>query len=401
MAPTLWGEHLSVTCDQCGFPYRCDRRSVEAHNSSVCPNCGFADNPRNLHREEPSQRYIVDREFGNLKRWDIVAFQYPTGEDRAGQQGVKRIVGMPKETITFRYGMVWNGERPVGIDWQTTRDAMITVFDSRYQPNAQSGLPHRFEPRQGHQGWKKAGDCWSFQPGPTKTDTLSFIDYVHWRCCRHMHARTEPAPIEDYHPGDQSQSRTLHPVGQLYVAVDLDMSQQASFQLSIVRPAGTWTAVVQGPTSKLIVTLDHLEAKVLTIDQGDLRKSTLELSTIGGTLHAYWNGKAVGGPWDDVSVLPRADGSIVQDLSDTVNAATISIGAANGPVLVNRVRICRGIHYFDNGATTHAPRVFTLGADEYLMVGDNVANSIDSRSWNKAGLPKRAILGIVKPIVGQ
>jgi hypothetical protein len=30
-APALWGEHLSTTCGECGFPYQCDARSLESH----------------------------------------------------------------------------------------------------------------------------------------------------------------------------------------------------------------------------------------------------------------------------------------------------------------------------------------------------------------------------------
>ena len=53
-------------------------------------------------------RVFVDRNFGELKRGDIVVFLFPKDQSKSF---VKRIVGLPNETIEIRNGEVFvNGQ---------------------------------------------------------------------------------------------------------------------------------------------------------------------------------------------------------------------------------------------------------------------------------------------------
>lgn len=57
---------------------------------------------------ENGDRIFVDRDVNNLKRGDIVVFWFPKNHE---QSFVKRIVGLPNETVEIREGRIFiNGE---------------------------------------------------------------------------------------------------------------------------------------------------------------------------------------------------------------------------------------------------------------------------------------------------
>ena len=123
MAPTLQGRHKDVHCPECGFNYRAGASQENRDNPDrdlvikcVCPSCGFVmdclgkkrDNQHN--RSEPTyngDRILVSKfsyQFGEPKRWDVIVFKYP---GNAKMNYIKRLVGLPNETIRIQYGDVF------------------------------------------------------------------------------------------------------------------------------------------------------------------------------------------------------------------------------------------------------------------------------------------------------
>jgi signal peptidase I len=115
MAPTLQGRHMDVTCSKCGCPYRTGA-SVENDGmgevkTTTCPICRF---PMELRKDrDPNQRsFNGDRilvskfayEVGDPKRWDVIVFKFP---GNAKQNYIKRLVGLPNETLWIRHGNVY------------------------------------------------------------------------------------------------------------------------------------------------------------------------------------------------------------------------------------------------------------------------------------------------------
>ena len=122
MAPTLMGRHKDLTCPRCGYAYQVgaseevDSRSEASKGRdheitrSTCPMCRYtmnleADNPqRKSYPSFKGDRVMVDRlshQFSDLKRWDIVVFKCPR---EAETPYVKRLIGLPGETIRIRHG---------------------------------------------------------------------------------------------------------------------------------------------------------------------------------------------------------------------------------------------------------------------------------------------------------
>lgn len=122
MAPTLYGEHGSVVCQDCGYSFayglywgthRVER--VRADSTAVCPNCRypntslkFTDSSR---RTESGDRILVLKwplDIGgpglDLARWDVVVFKDPKD---IGTNFIKRLVGMPGDVLCILDGDVY------------------------------------------------------------------------------------------------------------------------------------------------------------------------------------------------------------------------------------------------------------------------------------------------------
>ena len=112
MAPTLRGPHHRGICPECGRPGFC---------SVPNPLLTLPEPPRmiceNFHLTQDSHvggpvirpdRFVVAK-FFKPRRWDLVVFQFP---EEPSTLYVKRLVGLPGETILIEDGSVWaNGKR--------------------------------------------------------------------------------------------------------------------------------------------------------------------------------------------------------------------------------------------------------------------------------------------------
>ncbi|MEO8498467.1 MAG: signal peptidase I, partial [Planctomycetota bacterium] len=116
MAPTLRGRHMDIVCEKCDFEYNTgasmeneeDGRASGEVTVTCCPICNF---PRELEKAvNPNERsFNGDRilvskfayQLSEPERWDVIVFKYP---GNAKQNYIKRLVGLPGETIQIRHG---------------------------------------------------------------------------------------------------------------------------------------------------------------------------------------------------------------------------------------------------------------------------------------------------------
>ncbi|HRA88638.1 MAG TPA: signal peptidase I, partial [Planctomycetaceae bacterium] len=160
MAPTLYGRHKEVTCTGCGLPYTVGAsQEVYQDNSglisargrvlgSSCPNCRYENDVLN----DPvfnGDRIVVNKQVSEFRRFDIVVFKNP---EEPYVNYIKRLIGLPSETIQFRQGDVYakaEGEPEATIrrkaDPATQQDIQLLVYDDMYPPR--SLLEHGAEER--------------------------------------------------------------------------------------------------------------------------------------------------------------------------------------------------------------------------------------------------------------
>jgi signal peptidase I len=144
MAPNLRGPHVSVTCRKCELHFDI---GAEFNTASVeCPRCDTRQTLNAPPTIERGDRLVIDRmafQFLNPRRWEPVVFRSPVD----GQLTVKRIVGLPGETIQLSGGEVLVNRKLATRDLAALR---VTRQDVHREVDAW----------QGDQGWRWDGLRW-------------------------------------------------------------------------------------------------------------------------------------------------------------------------------------------------------------------------------------------------
>ena len=126
MAPTLSGPRERFRCDACGkvFAVGIDQLASAA---TVCPDCDEWSNIRLLGSLN-GDRLLVDRTAFFVRpprRWEVAVFHSPLDD---GQLCVKRVVGLPGETVAICDGAIH-------IDGQRVAAPVGNSFAPRYEDN--------------------------------------------------------------------------------------------------------------------------------------------------------------------------------------------------------------------------------------------------------------------------
>ena len=186
MAPRLMGEHVLLRCQSCGYEFAYGRSKKS--NSAKCGTCGYpfvncpsckystaygldADIPgkpcsscrrpkKALGRILSGDRVLVLKylyRFVEPERWDVVVFKNP--QDNT-QNYIKRLIGLPGETIEIVHGDIFVGKSKKG-PWEIQRKPRRAqkamwqiVFDNDYRPDESL---HKDYPEWEHPYWKRAG----------------------------------------------------------------------------------------------------------------------------------------------------------------------------------------------------------------------------------------------------
>lgn len=358
MAPAVLGVHRRVACADCGLPLAVGGGAEDQLPSlgarAICPNCGGAT-PIDDLPNRAGDRLIAWPSACLLRsprRWQMTLCRDP--ED-ATRTLLKRVVGLPGETIELRGGDVFvNGEiarKPLDV----AQGLAALVHDSRYMaPGGEAWRPDKAP-----SGWTIQAASWQFAPRSAGSD-FDWLSFV--RPIDNTLSYNSGAPLVD--------KRTV---------------DDWIVELDIVSLQGELAVELASPRSALRFELLRQEQKLALISDGKLIASHSLASAPQRMVVANVDRQAT----------CELDGRLLfqEPLDNDMQSdrARIAIGARGGEVSLARVRIARDIHYLQPRGAVAA--IYLLGEDEYLLLGDNPALSHDSRYWRRPGMAGDQLLG--------
>jgi len=391
MAPALFGNHKTVQCPRCRYMVTVGEPSQKAGGAypmTYCPNCNLADLNLSAAREVSGDRLLVDKTVyrsRSPRRWEVAVFICPSDKSKPY---VKRVIGLPGEEISLRGGDLWVNNQLERKTLAEVRACRVPVYDGDCFP------PSGWERR-----WLPAGQLPrltpELEPIPewfvSRGDELSVaaeqsptpLMAAYW----HVDADSGQAEVIrdgfEYN-GHMAPSQT-HPVHDFYFAAEVEPTAGAGVVVcSLFDGADEVTAHVA-------VGGEFGESKLIFGDKGMVKSANRPPLKVGkkAKLEAAFV---------DRRFTVAVDGSeyFSYDLPAGVKRMDVSspvkIGAHGANATFRRLKLDRDIHYRPTGIHGTA-RPLTLGGDEYYMLGDNTANSDDSRSWQIPAVPERNFLG--------
>ncbi len=398
MALTLAGNHKSCTCPRCGHEVVVGSNaganndllaSQRGYTTAWCPNCYQTNLGLDAFPETVGDRLLVDKnifEMRRPRRWEIAVFRCPSDPSKPY---VKRVAGLPGEQIQIHDGDVYINGQLARKTHAEARAVSVLVFDNDFQPK--------------DGGWKlrwRGGDPHDTGPGVLLTEANDRIDGTElkwpvddagagfrWLLYRHwlLDERHEE-PIRDQFAYNGGALRhELKNVHDFLVQMDVEVG------------AGQGTVAIGLRDGHDDVTVEiaagqEQHVRLLDVAGRLLAEGELWQLTAGISHHVVFAlvDRRVSLSVDYHVLIPG------YDLPATTDRKGVSrpmwLGVRGVAASVRHFRLNRDIHY----ATAGRNAIFepwTLGRDEYFMLGDNSANSEDSRYWSIPGVPESALMG--------
>ena len=436
MAPTLMGRHKDLACSSCGAEFRVgasqewDEAAGRIRPDRLVPrarcfNCGN-EMPLAVGRGQPDPRYpsfngdriLVDKfayDFAEPERWDVVVFKYP---EEAKTNYIKRLVGLPGETVFIAGGDVWTSrgdEEPVIARKPATRLlAMLQcVHDASHvsEELVKAGWPDAWS------DWTPAGAAgchWttadlgrSFAAACAAGESAE-LRYRHrlpssddWRTIRaggRPEAQAVAVPVEDFQPYNNNPTR-FHAVGDLAVEATLvsrattgrvgfDLVENGLRHRVVIDLAdGTARATPAGGTEAAAAT-----ATTPLRGRGSWR---VLVANVDDELSLFVDGRRIAFDRDATWTRPMPRTAPTPDTTPAEPGTTaasdlapIGVVAEGADVRLEGLRVLRDVYYIgavdvdrDNMVIEEDVLGFPLEEDQFFMLGDNSAASKDSRLW--------------------
>ena len=394
MAPTLLGDHFDLECERCGHPFPIAKREyeltqgeTETHATATCPVCDYTFE-RDLTRADmrSGHKILVNKfiyRFRPPRRYEVVVFKFPNTPWR---NYIKRLVGLPGETITVRNGDVFaNGERARKPDhvidsiWIPVHDAAWrrTGGEPRWDVVAEDLRPAWQFGKDGAEdldgAWMRCDPAQAKLPAGQET---AWVGYQH----RKMHAayaynREDSArgPIT----GDlRVRARVTPEAGAVVRLGILETTrlydEENNSQRDEERLVAARFEAGQGETTYAIEAQGEVvaQAKGPGLTPGVPHELTLAYADDRARLQL--NGETVLA-WDDPF------GPIEQTYD-----VEVRLGAAKAPAVFEQLRIDRDVYYVpsrSNAQYDPSIQAIEIPKRSYFVMGDNSPNSEDGRSW--------------------
>ncbi len=456
MAPCLLGKHRPVICPSCHFPFAVEGTGTAAR--AVCPNCGEDGISVEGLPENDGDHLLVHRGMYELRaprRWEVIVFQNP---NKPRQAYVKRLVGMPGESVQIKGGDIYVSDEIQVKDYATQRGLRIPVYDHDFRPPDDDP---DWQPRwvidhnEGH--WRATGGKFRYLPDKQPaSDQLEWVHYRHWIRQGGFHATSVPLAnwpesLEHLQGGfsplrydadaqtlvcrgalplklrDQliaglGDSESRKAIEKLYEASHIapvadnygynwgrdgqgrhevrDLMLSADVQLSDGQ--GQFVLAITDGSAEFQCVFDRETQKVTLVEMRSGR--TLRTAALSDVMYSRPMRAEVS--LMDRQVLLALDGKLAFEPwrypAPSERGPTpwipMRFGARGAAVEINSLKLFRDVYYSDDVGRRAIDGPAQLKSNEYFVLGDNSPVSKDSRSWTETTvLTNELLLG--KPLV--
>ena len=388
MAPRLMGEHWRLQCPVCGYEY--DHGWVQGSSkrdvpklpvTARCPNCNqkYTANRGQAVRVDGGDRVLVLKYLYNFRRpqpWDVVVFRNPQNNR---ENYIKRLVGLPGETIELIHGDVWvkgNDQAP----WTIRRkppgvqeEMWQVIYDNDYRatnPTEPDLVPIWLDPDDTGR-WDLSGDqgrkfTFLGDGGPSglefharrgdANERLGFLPHYGYNSIRsesdrranqylHMEICTDLRLSFVYMPQSHD-SRVVLMLDAMDKGYAAEISADGSVRL-LHRPSAAESLLADGDPASLSGWVTWQQASLPPLEVG--RGHEVALSNVDYRLTLWIDGRAV---LESTAEQYPADHDEIQDLMLRVHAGDsristpqVAIAAAGGPADLLHVKLERDVYY--------------------------------------------------------
>ncbi|MCA9149748.1 MAG: signal peptidase I [Planctomycetales bacterium] len=438
MAPTLQGRHKDLNCPECGFLYRtgatADMDGLTDNVQAVkCPMCFYtvAIDPRNpQHKSHSGDRILVNKfayeaPFGEPDRWDVIVFKYP---GNAKQNYIKRLVGLPHETIRIRHGDIFvqdNGADATDDKFHIARKShekipylLQDVHDTAYQSETLKavGWPLNWQPGDGSSAWQSPDAGATYEcPATPEVSWLNFrqheLTFDMWDAVLQIKAHNQQVnseqvrtiPVTDFYAynahSDGSFARYSHPrpmgdhwVGDLAVDADFEIqgdTGQVAFDL--IEGGRHHQCVVDVATGKLTLQINEgqfafsndageqwqvVSADTTIKGPGNYR---LRFANLDDELHVWINDSYVTFDRPTTYQSPESERPVWSS-ADPGDMQPVRVGVSRTPVKVNQLRVLRDIYYIATNSTSDSPIDYPMNRYSLQMISEHLKRPQDWRN---------------------
>lgn len=438
MAPTLLGAHKDVVCPSCGYagPINATSESegdqhggadplIEKVDSAICPNCRLVLDVEKLGWSGGDRVLVAKSLHAGImppKRWDVVVFKCP--EFGAAQVNyIKRLIGLPGETIKIEDGDIWvgRGDGAYAIARKPVRAMMAEsrlVFDNNYLPSdiKRRELASRWTP-DSPKNWTIADDGRTFT---CSRDAMAWLTYRHRVGLARRDDRDEVFPpqlitdFESYNsdnypkPGRSCLDGACW-VGDLMLAMRVEAAKSVG-EVAIELGEGTrrYRCALNLGTRRVALAQNGVELAATEYASLPSGPFDLRFANVDDRLTVWVDDRLVFGEGIDVAPpRPEERGPRPEDL------APVRVGVAGGGASLSRLSLWRDTFYRksarDAEMATDYPNLapvkslatwrerhwlglkatFTLEPDEFFCLGDNSPCSFDGREWRRTQFVSR------------
>jgi signal peptidase I len=437
MAPTLMGAHTHFICPDCGYQFDVNYDSRgEGDNLTIpsetpppnfpihCPNCGYqiTPNPTTMMPLQYGDRILVLKYLYLVhpqRRWDVVVFKSPAppdpGQPRYSENFIKRLVGLPGETIQILDGNVYvskdDGKNyTIATRPEKVQDALWRiVYNNDYHPQGMDRAPAQSPWRQ---PWtpEMDGPGWEMDSHPQlrtfNFDNLAGAATIDFDPNAN---NSDNAPsthsFNDYLAYDQGHPHALATVSDL--KLDLTYTRRAGdgpLRVRLSKYEDAFIAEIDPHEAKLLhqgAMGDQQIGQTVPIDSGVGVPVRIELSNVTYRVTLKIDDKTVvqSTPADYAPDLERLKQAY--NVEERMAPPTVKIMADHQKCDIAHLSLWRDIYYVNQidrapawGTPSNPVHLHRKGEtrpdgskyddDEFFVLGDNSQLSSDARYWDMA-----------------